>query len=749
MPDPVRFRGTVSYERYYNEGSFWGVFIVNTTDDLPYREEVKQPNVFEDDEGFQPHYVVTVAGKVQHLYVGSEYEFVANPTYNSKFKSWQYEPISVTSMAPTSLEASKLFLGSILTERQASVLLKEYPNIIQEVIDNKDNINLSKLYGIGQKTWDGIREKIISNYVISDIISLLQPYGVTYSAIKSLLKWEPNSAILKQKIKDNPYDLTNARGFGFSKVDSIALKLQPELIDSSKRLFAFIKYTLGKAAEDNGHTWISFYELNNMISDQIPQCKELYDKLVGQKESPFFGSFFYIKDDKIGLRIFYDCEMAVYNILKELDSYQFRGKIDVQAGIEKAEKQLGYELSEDQKSIVGQIERSNVVLFTGPAGTGKSSSARAILNSFIDSSIACCSLSAKAAQRIQEATGFRAKTAHRMLGAGKDGFAYNSEERMPYDVVFIDEASMLNCSLFYHIVSAVKEGAKVIICGDHAQLPPIGAGNVFSDLLHMKNDFNISVLSKVHRQAEKSGILTDANKIRIGEFPITEARPQIVSGELGDMIYVFRDNRERMQDIAVKQFLKLVASKGLDNVISITPRRDTVPNSALEINKQIQRHLIDIENEPCVHSYTNDFYVGDRVIQVENNAEKDVFNGEVGFVEKVYPNSKEVVLTARFKSTLTDTDKLVDYSADELKTLMLGYCLSIHKSQGSEYDYVIVTIDNTHYALLDNCILYTAITRAKKACVLIAQPEAFSRAMKNNFNRSRQTWLRLKYEEGE
>ena len=239
MPDPVRFRGTVSYERYYNEGSFWGVFIVNTTDDLPYREEVKQPNVFEDDEGFQPHYVVTVAGKVQHLYVGSEYEFVANPTYNSKFKSWQYEPISVTSMAPTSLEASKLFLGSILTERQASVLLKEYPNIIQEVIDNKDNINLSKLYGIGQKTWDGIREKIISNYVISDIISLLQPYGVTYSAIKSLLKWEPNSAILKQKIKDNPYDLTNARGFGFSKVDSIALKLQPELIDSKKTICVY------------------------------------------------------------------------------------------------------------------------------------------------------------------------------------------------------------------------------------------------------------------------------------------------------------------------------------------------------------------------------------------------------------------------------------------------------------------------------------------------------------------------------
>lgn len=1085
MAEPIKFRGTVTFQRYYDENSFWGVFLVRTKENLLHSEKVTNPNVFEDDEDFEPHYIVTVAGKVQQLYVGSEYEFIANEVYNTRYMSWQYEPVTVTAIAPSSLESSKLFLSSILTENQASVLLKEYPNIIQEIIDGKDNVDTSKLKGIGEKSYKNIKEKIINNYVISDIITMLQPYGVTYSAIKSLLKWEPNSSILKQKIKENPYELTHAKGFGFLKVDKLALKIQPELIDSGKRLFAFIKYTLNKEAEENGNTWMSFTDLNNRIIDSIPQCKDLFDNLVEQKESGFFSGFFFIDNNKIGLKKYWDCENAIYDILKELELYQFSGKIDVSAGIEKAEKQFGYELSEDQKNVVRQVENSNVVIFTGNAGCvdadteffngerwkkiseyevgdsvlqwdkdgtatlikplayikkpcdylyhfetkyglnqtlspdhnccwyspkgkfyegtaeeikqmqenkhsgftgkfittfkysgsgvnltdemlrlyaaviadgsfynnvqpdwdsynrvrfhlkkerkkeriqklikeaglkcrvassaaegyndfytdvpfrtkvfpkewyactthqleviaqeslywdgsfsngnrtgtistsikenadflqfafsangyrvsirtadrsgqkyttcgkiytrksieyelviskrtltgfakpiddsgptkitkfvpsdgfqycftvpshflilrrnnrifvtgncGKSTTARAILNSFPNSSIACCSLSAKAAQRIQEATGFKATTAHRMLGASREGFTYTSENRMSYDVIFIDEASMLNCSLFYHIISAVKEGAKVIICGDHAQLPPIGAGNVFSDLLHMKDDFNVSVLTKVHRQAEKSGILTDANKIRKGIFPIEEPKPQILSGELKDMAYVFRDIKERIQDIAVKQFLRAVESKGLDNVSCIVPRKDIVTNSALELNKRIQAELIDTNNAHCIQGLLNKFYVGDRVIQIENDADRDVFNGEVGYVEDVYPQAKnnETIMIVRFKSTLTSDDKLVEYTRDDLKTVLLGYATTCHKAQGSEYDYVIVVIDNTHFTLLDNCLLYTAITRAKKMCILIAQPEAFNRAMKQNFNRNRQTWLRLKYERGE
>ena len=747
MSEPVTFRGIVVFQRYYNENSFWGIYNVRVKEKLPFAEEVTHPNIFEDDKDFEPHYIICVAGKTQQLYVGSEYEFTASCTYNSKYKTWQYVPSIVTAIAPTSLESSRLFLSSILTEKQTNELLKVYPNIIQEIINGEDKVDTSLLYGIGDKTYDNIREKIIKNYIISDVITLLQPYGVTFSAIKSLLRWEPNSAILKQKIKENPYVLTNAKGFGFLKVDKIALSIEPDLVVSNKRLFAFIKYVLGKAAEEEGHTWLYFQDLYNMIIDQIPQCKELFDKLVAQKESGFLSSFCTIIDNKIGLKKYWEYEIAVFNILRELDGYYFSGKIDTDTGIARAEKELGYELSEDQKEVVRQIEQSNVVLFTGCAGTGKSSTARAILNSFIGSNIACCSLSAKAAHRIQEATGFTATTAHRMLGYSQGDFKYNSKNRMKSDVVFIDEASMINCQLFYHIVSAIKEGAKVIICGDYAQLPPIGAGNVFTDILHLKNIFNVSVLKKVHRQAEKSGILLDANMIRLGKFPITEYPPQLITGELKDMAYVFREDKIRMQNIAVKQFVKIANSKGLDNVICITPRKDTVANSSLEINKKIQLQLID-QDSPHIQGIYNKFYIGDRIIHIENDSDRDIYNGEVGFVESINPSAKndETIMTARFKSTISGDDKIVEYTRDNLNTVLLGYALSVHKAQGSEYDYVIIVIDNTHYTLLDRCLLYTAITRAKKMCVLIAQPEAFKIVMRNNFNRNRKTWLRLKYE---
>lgn len=747
MSEPVTFRGVVTYQRYYNEDSFWGVFNVKTKERLEHSEEVTDPNIFEDDKDFEPHYIVCIAGKVQQLYVGSEYEFRAKCEYNSRYNTWNYVPISVTAIAPSSSRDAKFFLESILTERQADTLIKAYPNIVQEIIDGKDNVDVSKLYGIGQKTYDNIKQKIIDNYVISDIIVMLQPYGVTYTAIKNLLKWEPQSSILKQKIKDNPYCITEARGFGFQTVDRIALKLEPELISSSKRLFAFMRYYLGCVAEDEGHTWVEFNSLRSAIIDQTPQCVELFDKLVAFQEDGEFGGIFYINNQRIGLSRLHYCERTIYDILCELDMYTFSGRIDVDKGIQDAEAELGYELSEDQRHVVRQINNNNVVVFTGRAGSGKTSSAKAILKSFQNSSIACCSLSAKAAQRIQEATGFKAMTIHRLLEYNGATFARNANNRLDYDVIFLDEASMVNCTLFYYLVSAIKEGAKLIVCGDYAQLPPIGAGNIFADILNMGNVFNVSFLTKVHRQAEASGILTDANKIRDGIRPIGEVAPIIVSGELKDMIYVFRDNQYRIQDIVVNQFMKIRNKYGIDSVAVAVPRKDVVTNSAFEINKRIQHEIIDVENEPFVQMQANRFYVGDRILQTENDGSRDVYNGEVGFVEEVFPEAKsdETCMIARFKSTINGEDKIIRYTKEQLQSVLLGYVASVHKLQGSEYDYIITALDTSHYILLDRCMLYTAITRAKKTCVLVAQPEAFSRAMKINKVNNRQTWLSLQY----
>ena len=416
MPEPVKFRGTVTYERYYAEDSFYGVYIVKTTDNIEYGQFVDKPDIFEDAEDFEPYNVVTIVGKVQRLYVGSEYEFICNPKYSEKYNTHQYEPISVIAKAPMSQATSRLFLSSILSERQADVLLEAYPNIIQEIIDGKDNVDVNKLYGIGSKSYDKIKERIINNYVMSDIVTLLQPLGVSMTAIRALLRWESNASILRQKINDNPYDLIAVRGFGFKKVDQLALKLDPELINSNKRLLAYMRYNLNRAAEEEGHTWILKTTLVNGIIDEIPQCKALFDDLLGQTQDGVFAGYFIVSNDKIGLKRYHDCEESIYAILKDLNHYYFKGKIDVEAGIAKAEKQLGYELSEEQRSVVRKIDKSNVVVYTGFSGSGKTSTAKAILNSFQRASIACCSLSAKAAQRIQEATGFKASTIHRLLG---------------------------------------------------------------------------------------------------------------------------------------------------------------------------------------------------------------------------------------------------------------------------------------------------------------------------------------------
>ena len=754
MAEPVKFRGLVTYQRYYNEDSFYGVFNVRTKEKLPFSEEVSQPNIFEDDKDFEPYYIICVAGRMQQLYVGSEYEFTASCEYNSRYKSWNYVPTSVISIAPTTIQETRFFLESLLTENQVNVLLEAYPNIVQEIMDGTDNVDVKKLYGIGEVTYKKIKQKIIDNFVISDILTMLQPCGVTYTQIKNLLKWEPNSSILKQKIKDNPYCLTEAKGFGFQTVDRYALKYDPTLINSGKRLIAFMKFFLNSRAENEGDTWVELSQLKTGIINQIPQCTDLFDKLVSLDKDGEFAGYFYIEDRRIGLSKYHNCETGIYEILGELNSYPFLGNIDTENGIKKAEKQLGYELSEDQKSIVERVKDSNVILFTGPAGTGKSTVGRAILNSFPNSAIACCSLSAKAAQRIQEATGFEAMTIHRLLGYSPKGFTYMANNRMPYDIVFLDEASMVNCVLFYQLISAIKEGAKLIVCGDYAQLPPIGAGNIFSDLLHMDDCFNVSILRKVHRQAEASGILTDANNIREGIFPIEDPtvhpKKQIINGELKDMAYVFRDSNERIQDIVVSQFLKIKDKYGIDSVAVAVPRKDTVVNSSLEINKQIQMNVIDTENTPFVQGFNNKFYIGDRILQTENDGKRDIYNGEIGYVENVFPNVRkdETCMIALFKSTLNGEDKIIEYNKEELGSVALGYALSVHRMQGSEYDYTIIALDNTHFVLLDRCMLYTAITRAKKMCILVSQPEAFKHAMKLNKVNSRQTWLSLKYEGG-
>ncbi len=734
------FKAIPIFERYYNDETNWGVYNFTTTDDIPHCNDYNNP--------FQENYTdnikqSTLVGKCQQLFLGSEYIVNAKLEYNSKYKKHQYVPINVTAIVPKSKQSQRAFLEAIITKRQADILLEVYPNIVEDTINgNTDNIDLSKTKGIKDYTWNYIKERIINNYVISDIITLLQPIGVTYSMIKKLLIHYGNPTLLKNDLLDNPYILTKIHGLGFKRVDGLALKLKPELKVSNKRTYAFLNYYLREIGESNGHTWVTFDFLENAVRDHIIECEELYYKILDiERETQ---ALLYIDDEKnrIGLKHYRDIEVSIFQILKELDNYNSNWNLDVEKGIQQAEKEQGFEFSDEQKGIIRESVKHNVVSISGKAGSGKTTISRALLTIYknANKTIGACALSAKAAQRITEATSFQASTIHRLLGAkGLNEFTFNYENPLPYDVILADECSMNNARIFYDLISAIKPGSRLIMSGDCQQLPPIGFGNIFSDILELKGQFNIYELTKVHRQAEKSGILTDANLIREGINPIQQPEFKIIRGELQDMYYMFRDNKQALNDIAIKMYLKSIEEDGLDDVIIITPRKKDCINSTMEINKTIQDKLIS-DNKPFLKKGNLKFKLGAKVIQRVNNYDKNIFNGEIGYIIDVFKAKPTDEYNNMF--TVQYPGKPITYSKNELDQIDLAYALTIHLAQGSGYKTTIVIIDNSHYILLDSCLLYTGITRAKQRCLLLAEPSAFKKCIVNNKSIARQTWFK-------
>ena len=372
---------------------------------------------------------------------------------------------------------------------------------------------------------------------------------------------------------------------------------------------------------------------------------------------------------------------------------------------------------------------------------------RAILKAYHNNhfSISSCALSAMAANRIEEATNYPASTIHRLLGCkGDNKFLHNKENPLITDVLLLDEASMVNASLFLNLLKAIGNKTRIIICGDYKQLPPIGYGNIFSDLIHSLDCKYINKLTKPMRQALKSGILSDANIIRLNKNPITETlQSKLIHGELQDMYYMFRDNREQLFNIAITTYLKTIEKEGIDNVAIITPRRQGCINSSEELNKRIQEKLLGQETQ-FIEIENKIFKCGAKVMQTVNDYDKNVFNGEIGTIKEIIVDSKgKKTCVVQFKDkSCNDLDfKNVEYNNSEVAQLDLAYAITVHKLQGSSRQTIIGIIDNTHYTLLDNCMLYTMLTRAKTKCLLLSEISAFSKCIKTSHN-ARNTWTR-------
>lgn len=739
------FKIVVTYEKYYSDDTTWGSYIAYTEDDIPFYTN-GEANKF--DNSGEKNKFCNIVGKMQQLSIGGEYQIKAKYEYNKQY-GHQYKPLSIYALVPQTKEMQLLFLKTIIPEWMAENLINEYPNLVNDVANGTlKEIDYSKIKGVREITWNKVKEKIINNYLISDILMLLKPLGVTYTMIKKLLSDEPNPVLLKREIEKNPWVLTRVDNLGFKRVDDLALKLKPELIDSTQRLVAFIQYYFKDLGESKGHTWCSEKILRAAISNNIYECCSKVDWLLENND------FLHIDNGRIGLKYYYDIEMQIYHLILNKSQIETTINISDEAidkAIKHAEEEQGFDYVVEQLDTIHKSLHRTVSLITGKAGTGKTSIMRAIVKAYMENNymMTASALSAMATQRITEATEFPAMTIHRTLGCqGLNDFTYNKDNHLITDVAFLDEGSMVNASLFLHWLEAIGDNTRIIISGDHKQLPPIGFGNVFSDLIEMFDESVVSKLVKPMRQAEKSGILVDANKIRENINPISEKlQPRIIHGELQDMYYMFRTNRQSLFNIAIKTFIKSVESDGIDNVVIAVPRRKDCLNSTNEINKVIQNELLGDVLE-SIEGFDTTFKLGAKVMQTVNDYDKNVFNGEIGYVTKIserYDGKKKEEYCEVTYTDIFGKDKIIEYTKKELAALDLAYAMTVHKLQGAGRKTVIGIIDNTHHQLLDNCILYTLLTRAKKRCLLLAEPEAFLQCIRTSHN-NRNTWMMLETE---
>lgn len=754
----IKIKALITDCRYYSQETNWGIYSFTTSDDIKHE-------LLEEDFFNSKKQTGEIVGNVQKLELGSEYMLEIEVEYNKKYRKNQFKPIRVSMDLPTSKDQQERFLNSILTERQTESLLSVYPNIVQDVIDNK-NIDVSLLSGIGDSTIASIKNKIVDNYILIDLLSLLSPYGVTYNQIKKISELNENPILVKEMIDENPYVLTKIRGFGFKKVDGIALKINKGMKVSKFRAIEYIKYILDDEAESVGHTWVKRINVISKARKDIPECIDLVKSIIDEEEAN--PRFLKVDGDRVGLLINYNTEKAIYNELERINNAERLFKLpdenEIQRIISLVEERQGFKLSDEQRETVNSLGREgNIMVISGSAGTGKSTVARTIVNILEGANdskfrLSQIALSAKAAKRINEVTNRPSMTIHRTLGFDGKEFKHNKDNPLQSNTIIFDEFSMVNIQLTLSVLKAVESGALLIFMFDYAQLPAIGSGAVAYDLLESMK-YKTSKYTQVHRQAEASGILSDANKIRQNKSPIKEYDKSITTGELKDMTYFFKKTQEEINELAIKYYLSGVEKHGVDNINIITARKDKVLNSAGSLNKVIQDKINPQEyGKFMVNNYkTMEFRVNDRVIHKVNDREKGVYNGEAGVVIDVgrdyVGDSMQDVLIVDFGMEYDDEGnelgrKIVKYTSTELDDLRLSYALTVHSFQGSENKAIVVVLDSSAYVLLDSTMLYTAITRAKNRCLLISDPSSFKTCIRENKTIIRNTYLKEFLKEG-
>lgn len=722
MSQTLKLKITPTWDLYPKTTSDYRIYSCTTQDSAPIRLNEEYNNF-------------VIKGEMQELKLGEEYIAELEEVFDPK-RGYAYNVISIKQDIPLTVEGQYAFLRTIINENYVNSLQAAYPNEINIInMIREGTLNYKNIKGIGDAVFERIQQAVNENFEIQDALVELSPLGVTNTIIRKLIAhYGGNTSLVIQKVKENIYILCEeVSGIGFKKVDEYALKNGVEE-ESPYRMNACIEYILGKE-EGNGHCWI---ERDDLIEQVMDEADLGYKVISNHLKSDNFNKDkkFYIDEWRIGLYKNYYYESKIAEYILELINNPVKTVVeDLDERIKKIEQEQGFKFTDEQRDAIETCVSNNVVLISGRAGSGKSSVLKGIIGVLSDYTYDTCSLSGKAAQRIIEATGLKSQTIHRLLGYHPTyGFAFDREQRLVEDIIALDEASMVDGFIFYKLVSAIKEGGKLIILGDTEQLPPIGSSNVFRDMIDSGVIKTIE-LTKVHRQAQKSGILSYANMVRDGIQ--INARGDFETKTVGELQDLTLIPFERKPDIA--SYIVDICNK-VKNRIDISEFQIIVPMkergglSTRSLNLELQP-LFNSREEEGLKRNGYEFKTGDKIIKRGNDYINDVYNGTLGFVVRINLDDK----VAGFK--FVSKEEYVSYNQEDMKDIDMAYALTVHSNQGSQYKNVICALDFSAYVLLSRQLVYTMLTRASEKCMFLFENEALRYAIDNNVAVQRNTFL--------
>lgn len=690
---------------------------------------------------------ITVKGTMPEINLFDTYKLIGKLVKDPNY-GWQYEIVYMgTQYDMTDEREQKIFLSHILTESQLNELFNTFSNPIQ-YIENEDVTALCKVKGIGAVVANRIIQKYKDTVDYSSILVELDGYGLTNTMINKLIKTYQSPDVVIQKVKENPYILADeVDGIGWHKADALALKTGMEET-SPFRIQAFLKYYLEQEAQ-KGNSWVYpsdlLYAVEEMLGEDIDQ--EHFKKIL---YTMFENEELYWNSEKtfIALRKYYDLEKNIKNELMRLLNAENKFEYsDYELKLSLMEDYQGWQYTDKQKEAIITALKNNVVIITGGAGTGKSSSVKGFLEIMKNYSFAQTALSGKAAARLTELSGARGSTIHKLLGySPSEGFAYNKEFPLPFDIIILDETSMVGAELFYQLIQAIKTGAKFVMLGDIGQLEAIGLANVFNDMID-SGVIPVVVLDKIHRQAQKSAIITNSMEVRNGNQIVKQGWTGIETrGELQDLIVDIYDDKILTAPTVMNWFKKeYEENPNIMDIQIIVPLKDKGDACTFELNNSIQEYYNPADRRKRETTVTKNkkTYIlreGDKVINVVNNYkttdedgnEQPIFNGYVGIIKLI-----------DYDYMVIDFDicgRVMIYKKF-WKNIEPAYALTCHKLQGSQAKIVIIGLDYTAYTLLTKEWVYTALTRASKKCILCAESSALRFAVSNSNIQTKQTFL--------